>query len=88
MSETLGMTIEIGGEIKESDLEALNAIIDYEGIEVSDGCADVDELKQAIQSGETIKWTGTSSYGECDKLRNWCRKHNLSYKHTCNASSS
>ena len=84
MSEPTGMSIEIGGAIRESDLEELLGLVtDGEIYDMySDSPTTVSDLKRAIKAGERIEWGGTSNYGSCDDLSAWLRVHLISYIHT------
>lgn len=83
MSEYIGMTIEIGGNLKAKYipdfLEAINTdVVDYTGIE-----SNIKAIHAA--SGTKLKIYGSSNYGECETLKTFCRKHKLSYIHSCEA---
>jgi hypothetical protein len=71
------MSIEIGGAIRESDLEELLGLVtDGEIYDMySDSPTTVSDLKRAIKAGERIEWGGTSNYGSCDDLSAWLRVH-------------
>lgn len=83
MSEYIGMSIEIGGNLKAKlipeFLEAINAdITDLVGIDNS-----IKGIK-AI-SGTKLKLYGSSNFGECEDLKAFCENNNLSYIHSCEA---
>lgn len=86
MSEYIGMSIEIGGELPAKKIEDLLTAIgdDLSDITMSaNGPTTVEDLK--AQSGMTAKWYGRSDYGECDALKAFCEKNKLSYVHRCDS---
>jgi len=82
MSEPMGMSIEIGGELPAGLIEELLGEVESELSDFT-GPATVQEFRK--EAGGTIKWNGTTNYGECDDLKAWLQNHNLSYEHFAEA---
>jgi len=81
MSEPIGCSIKIGGDLPEELIEELvNAIND----EMSDLNQYPDDIK-SVSGKETLTWGGTSNYGMVDGVVSFCMEHNLSYIHHCDA---
>jgi len=83
MSEYIGMSIEIGGDLPRNFIEEFLCIINNELSEITGPCSEAD-LKDEAGKG-AIQLIGSSNYGMCDNLTAFCRQHNLSYIHHCDA---
>ena len=78
MSEPIGMSFEVGGTLPARLIKEFLSEINDELNNIT-GPTTEKELRQEA------KWNATSNYGECDSLKRFCRKHNLSYIHTSEA---
>lgn len=79
MSEPMGMSIEVGGELPASLIEELIEWVGSELNDISSGPMSVQEFR--AEAGSPIKWYGVTNYGECDDLKAWLERHNLTYEH-------
>jgi hypothetical protein len=79
VSEPIGMNIEIGGNLPANlILEFLNVLRDN----LADLTGPCTEKSLRAESGKSsIKWFAVPNYGECDEVKEFCRKHDLSYIH-------
>jgi hypothetical protein len=85
MSEYSGMCIEIGGNLPKSLVIKFLGMIENELSDYS-GPSTEPKLELALK-GKSIAWRGSSNYGSCDKLKEFCRKNNLSYIHDSDSTS-
>jgi hypothetical protein len=81
MSEPIGISIEIGGELPESLLEQLLNAAENQIEDVSEGPTSMKNLRAA--NGKTLKWMGLANYGDVSDLTAFCKEHNLSYLFHC-----
>lgn len=83
--EEIGMSIEIGGTLPRK------LINDFLSLSVDDSGAPSTPETLAQWHGptaitqSTVRWEGTTNFGECHELKAFLRKHRLSYIHRCNA---
>lgn len=79
MSEPIGMSIEIGGNLPESLIkEFLETMAD----EISESTGpDTEKGLRASAGKKAIKWYGMADYGEVDDLKKFCKHHDLSFIH-------
>jgi len=83
MSEEIGMSIEIGGDLPDHLVEEFLTVIRDE-ISNGNGPENEKELRRATGK-RSVKWYGTTNYGECDDTKAFCKKSNLGYIHHCEA---
>jgi hypothetical protein len=79
MSEPIGMSIEIGGNLPDSLVEEFMSKLTNE-ISESTG-PDTAKGLRATAGKKTIKWYGISDFGEVDNLKAFCKHHDLSFIH-------
>jgi hypothetical protein len=82
MSDPIGMSITIGGELPASLIqEFLDAIKDIGDLI---GPSTEEDLRAEIsQKPNSIQWQGITNFGYCEMVEAFCENHNLSYvKHT------
>lgn len=78
MSEPIGTQIEVGGILPLSFVEALLMTV-HNALDNLIGPMTIKELEYEIGGGATVVWDGTSEYGLCKEVTNFCEKHELSY---------
>jgi hypothetical protein len=79
MSEPIGMSIEVGGNLPDSLVEEfMGKLTD----EISESTGPYTEKELRVTAGKKpIKWYGMADYGEVDDLKKFCREHDLSFIH-------
>jgi hypothetical protein len=89
MSEYIGTTFEVGGPISVKDLKGFLEILKDEVSEIT-GPLTLAEFRSAVKKGSVlnralggVKWYGTSNYGLCDNLEEFCKEHTISFIRTC-----
>lgn len=81
MSEPIWMSITIGGTITKKLYKELIGILKDE-IREDVFHQTIDEIEDfPVEVSNTF--SGQSHYGECDDIKAFCEKHNLSYFHKC-----
>ena len=85
MSEPIGMSIKIGGTLPESLVKELVEEIN-DDIYDSNIDTKTDLLKCGTRGESAFKIYGMANYGECDDVKEFCRRNKLSYIHHCEAS--
>jgi hypothetical protein len=81
MSEAIGCSIEIGGDLPEELYKELVNVVND----------DIYELNQYPPENikalgkKTLTWSGTADYGLISGVMAFCEEHNLSYIHKCDA---
>jgi hypothetical protein len=83
MSDPIGMSITIGGELPASLIkEFLDAIKDIGDLI---GPSTEEELRAEISQNsysiKSIQWQGITNFGYCEMVEAFCENHNLSYVH-------
>jgi hypothetical protein len=84
MSEPMGLTIEIGGELPARLINEFLLAFDEECVDITGPTTEPELRKEAGK--KSIEWYATANYGECDDLKTFCRKHKLGYVHHVEAS--
>ena len=90
MSESMSLSIEIGGELPADLIPDFFDAMKSDCYEIVGPETHTSLRKEAGK--KSIKWYATANYGECDDLKTFCRKHKLGYVHhvdalaECNAS--
>jgi len=83
MSEPISMSIRIGGELPAILIEEFISEIADEIFDLYEGPTTEQELRK--ETNGIIKWAGQANYGECSGIKSFCKEHNLSYIHHCEA---
>jgi hypothetical protein len=81
MSEPIGISIEIGGELPASLLERLLNAAEDQIEDISEGPTSMKDLRAA--NGKTLRWQGLANYGDVSNLMTFCKKHKLSFIYHC-----
>jgi hypothetical protein len=84
MSEPIGITIEIGGDLPANRIEGFLEALRSECYDVV-GPSTENELRNKTGRNQTIKINATANFGNCDDLMIFCRKNKLGYIHHCEA---
>jgi hypothetical protein len=84
MGESIGMDIEIGGSLPARLIDSLLDQVQEEIHDISGGPTTKKKLLK--WPGATVKWFGTSNYGECNELKCFLESYKIGYIHHCCAS--
>ena len=79
MGDSIGMDIDIGGNLPE---HLIKEFLDTLRNELADITGPLTEKSLRAESGKrSIKWMAVPNLGECDDVKEFCRAHDLSYIH-------
>ena len=81
MSEPIGISITVGGELPASLLEQLLNAAENQIEDISKGPTSMKDLRAANE--KTLKWQGLANYGDVSDLMTFCQEHNLSFLYHC-----
>jgi hypothetical protein len=86
MSEPIGMSIRIGGQLPAGLIEEFLSEINDEIYDICNGPTTEQKLyRESKNQSQALQWVGQANYGECSGVKTFCREHNLSYIHHCEA---
>jgi hypothetical protein len=80
MGDPIGMDIWIGGSLPEKLVDKFVKVLRNDLSDVT-GPFTERELRNEIKGNGPIQWMAVPNMGECDDLKEFCRKHKLSYIH-------
>jgi hypothetical protein len=81
MSEPIGISITIGGELPAPLIERLLNAAEDQIEDISEGPTSMKDLRAA--NGKTLRWQGLANYGDVSNLMTFCEKHKLSFIYHC-----
>jgi len=84
MSEPIGMTIEIGGNLSADKISDFIDLVKDNISDLQDGDPTESDLR-AISGKETLRYTGVSNYGLCNDLMTFLKKNKIGYIHRSDA---